>query len=492
MMNMLEEAIVYATIMHQGTVRKFGSTPSILHSLEVAQILSTMTEDQEVITAGILHDIVEDTDGTLAEIQKRFGDRVAKLVDSESEQKYPGEDKHATWKRRKEGSLQVLRNSKDIGVRQLWLADKLANIRSLARIYSERGDAMWEVLNQRDPSRQRWYYQSVGEAVELQLNRTGAFKEFVRHVNSVWPGTFDSDKARYKKYREFSVDGCRLMGRGAKGKVYRYDEELVIKVFNRNNLYRDVEREVALSRRAFILGIPTAISFGIVSVGERWGAMYELLDSHTVSECIAKSPTQVDAYAAMMAELAHTVHGTMVTPQDGFPSVIGRLMSYVTDGIGREDKALAGRCMELLNAMPNADTLVHGDFHTGNVILQAGEPLLIDMDRIAVGHPMADLSDLHYFYVTLGEDDPAVVESFMEFSYATSCQFFDLFLRHYLGTDDDKRVAEVKEKASLLGYSRAIRRLRKRGEPSEEGRRAIRRYVERIAELVGRLDTLAF
>ena len=68
MMNMLEEAIIYATVMHQGKVRKFGNTPFILHPLEVAQILSTMTNDQEIIAAGILHDIVEDTDGTLAEI----------------------------------------------------------------------------------------------------------------------------------------------------------------------------------------------------------------------------------------------------------------------------------------------------------------------------------------------------------------------------------------------------------------------------------------
>ena len=85
MMNKLEEAIIYATILHQGNVRKFTSRPCILHPLEVAQILSTMTEDQDVITAGILHDIVEETDGTLEEIEKRFGKRVADLVSSDTE-----------------------------------------------------------------------------------------------------------------------------------------------------------------------------------------------------------------------------------------------------------------------------------------------------------------------------------------------------------------------------------------------------------------------
>ena len=84
-MKLLEEAIIYATIMHQGKVRKFSGNPYILHPVEVAQILSTMTNDDEIIAAGILHDIVEDTDGTLGEIEQRFGGRVAELVASESE-----------------------------------------------------------------------------------------------------------------------------------------------------------------------------------------------------------------------------------------------------------------------------------------------------------------------------------------------------------------------------------------------------------------------
>ena len=166
-MNLLEEAIIYATIMHQGKVRKFGGSPYILHPLEVAQILSTMTDDDEVITAGILHDIVEDTDGTLMEIEKRFGERVAQLVDYESENEYPAEERKDTWKRRKEEALQGLKNNGDVGLRMLWLADKLSNIRSLAGNYSEKGEAVWQELHQDDPAMNRWYYKSVAEIVEL-------------------------------------------------------------------------------------------------------------------------------------------------------------------------------------------------------------------------------------------------------------------------------------------------------------------------------------
>ena len=115
MMNKIEEAIIYATIMHQGKVRKLGSIPYILHPLEVAQI------------------------------------------------------------------------------------NKLANIRSVAGNYSEHGDKVWESFHQHDPEMHHWYYQTIAEQLELSLNKTGAFKEFIKHINFIWPGSFDSEKARYEK-----------------------------------------------------------------------------------------------------------------------------------------------------------------------------------------------------------------------------------------------------------------------------------------------------
>ena len=492
MMNILEEAVIFSTIMHQGKVRKFGGRPYILHPMEVAQILSTMTDDDEVVTAGILHDIVEDTDGTLEEIEKRFGKRVAHLVASESENEYPGVDRAASWQRRKEDSLLVLRNSEDVGVKMLWLADKLSNIRSLAGAYSERGEEVWSELHQSDPAMQRWYYKSVAEILELDLNRTGAFKEFIKHVNFIWPGTFDSEKARFRKYREVSIDGCKLLGRGAKGDVYRYDEELVIKVFNKKNLYQDVEREIAQSREAFILGFPTAISFGIVAVGDRYGAMYELIDSDTISNCIARDAEQVGTYAQVMAELARTIHGIEAPPEDIFPEVKERLREYIRGGVGCEDERLAERCYELIDGIPDVNTFVHGDFHSNNVFMTSWEPLLIDMDRISRGHPIAEIADLYYFYVLLGEDDPSVVEGFMGFSYETAKSFYDEFLKSYLGTDDADKLREVTEKASVLCCSRLIRMIRKKGALSAVDRERIERCLARIAGLLEKVDSLAF
>ena len=492
MMNMIEEAVIYATVMHQGRVRKLKGIPFILHPMEVAQILSTMTDDQEVITAGILHGIVKDTDGTLEEIETRFGKRVASLVSSRTENPHPGEEKSVSWKHRKEESLLVLKNSQDIGVQMLWLADTLSNIRSLSRAFSEHGEALWEQFHQSDSAQQCWYYRSIAEQLELSLNKTGAFKELIKHINSIWPGTFDSEKARYKKYKEVSIDGCKLLGRGAKGDVYRYNDELVIKVYNHHNTYRDVEREIALSRKAFILGIPTAISFGIVSVGAQYGAMYELVDSETISKHIARNPANAEAYAKIMAELAHTIHGISVSEDDGFPNTLDRLRGYISSGIALENEDIAARCTKLIETIPDAHTLIHGDFHTGNVFLQRGEPLLIDMDRLSSGHPLVEIGDLYYYYVVLGEEDPAVVEEFMGFSYQTAQRFFHFFLRHYLDTEDEKTLGKVTEKASLLCYMRMVHRVRKKDELSQKDRKTIDHYLEKIAALTEKLDTLAY
>lgn len=220
--------------------------------------------------------------------------------------------------------------------------------------------------------------------------------------------------------------------------------------------------------------------------------MYELVESETISRHIARDPSQVNAYAKMMAELARTIHAVTVSEANGFPDALERLKPYIDGGIGRVDEALARRCTALVNGISTSQTLLHGDFHTGNVFLQKGEPLLIDMDRLSTGHPIAEISDLYYFYVVLGEDDPAVVADFMGFPYETAKEFFRSFLTHYLETEEEEKLREVTEKASLLAWSRMIHQIYKKRSLSDEDRKRIVRYARRIAGLAERLETLTF
>lgn len=487
-MNILEEAIIYATTLHEGKIRKLKNIPYILHPLEVAQIIATMTEDQEIMAAGVLHDVVEDTDTPLDAIREKFGDRIAALVASETENKYPGEDKALTWKRRKEESLLVLKNSKDIGVKMLWLSDKLSNIRSLSRIYDERGKDVWNSFNQNDSMMHRWYYMTVAQYVEYDLNRTGAYKEFIKQINHLWPGTFDTEKARYRKYREVSVDGCSVIGHGAKGDVYRYDDELILKVYNENNTYTDVEREIMLARKAFVLGLPTAVTFGIVAVGNRYGTMYELIDSSSISSLIASNPDKVEHYAKIMSDVAHTIHGTE-TDENCFPDASQVMTTWVSEGIGYLDEALAAKVHALIDSLPSTKHMVHGDFHTGNVLMNGSEPVLIDLDCLSVGHPVFDLSTIYMSYVAIGEENPDKVSQFMGFSYDTALSFFDCFMKEYFKGRSEDSIREATDKAALLCYVRMIRKCRKRTNlPNREER--IQRLLAKERELIPRVSSL--
>ena len=178
----LDRAIVFATKAHSGTLRKKDGIPYILHPMEVASIAGGITTDEEVLTAALLHDTVEDTNVTLDTIKSQFGDRVAALVASETEDKRRDRNPAETWMQRKMESLAALRNAVDPGVRVLWLSDKLANMRSFARQYEKEGDRMWKDYNQTDPAQQAWYYRTI-EALTSDLKDTNAWKE-LRALNA--------------------------------------------------------------------------------------------------------------------------------------------------------------------------------------------------------------------------------------------------------------------------------------------------------------------
>jgi (p)ppGpp synthase/HD superfamily hydrolase len=176
-MELASEAIAFAVKAHDGMRRKKSDAPYILHPMEVAVIVGTMTDDQSLIAAAALHDVVEDAGIDINEIEARFGKRVRELVGSETEDKRADIPPSETWRIRKEESLAVLKNTDDIGVLMLWLGDKLSNMRSIYRIHKAEGDAMWQSFNQSNVSEQAWYYRSIARHT-ARLSHTSAWIEY--------------------------------------------------------------------------------------------------------------------------------------------------------------------------------------------------------------------------------------------------------------------------------------------------------------------------
>ena len=177
MMELVSEAITFAVKAHDGMRRKKSDSPYILHPMEAAVIVGTMSDDQNLIAAAALHDVVEDAGISADDIEEKFGARVRELVDSETEDKRADLPPSDTWRIRKEESLSVLKNTDDIAVLIVWLGDKLANMRSIYRDWKIEGDAMWQRFNQKDVSEQAWYYRSIVNLTE-RLSDTSAWLEY--------------------------------------------------------------------------------------------------------------------------------------------------------------------------------------------------------------------------------------------------------------------------------------------------------------------------
>jgi len=181
---LLDRAIVFAVRAHAGTERRGKGYPYIVHPLEAVEIVATMTSDQELLAAAALHDTVEDTDVTVEQIRAEFGDRIASLVATESDEMPAGISEEDSWHGRKQAAIDRLaRASRDAKV--VALGDKLSNMRAIARDYAVQGDAIWNIFHAKDPKDHEWHYRGLADSLR-ELEGTFAFQEFETLINQVF------------------------------------------------------------------------------------------------------------------------------------------------------------------------------------------------------------------------------------------------------------------------------------------------------------------
>lgn len=184
---LLNEAIIYATVMHDGKDRKGTKTPYIVHPLEALGIVAGITEDEEVLAAAVLHDTVEDTEATTEIIEKKFGKRVAELVAAESEDKREDQPEAETWQIRKEETLRDLKTA-NTDARIVCLGDKLSNIRAIEKDYEKVGEQVWDRFHQKDKAKHAWYYKGIAKILGTDelINKTPAYREYKKRVEAVF------------------------------------------------------------------------------------------------------------------------------------------------------------------------------------------------------------------------------------------------------------------------------------------------------------------
>ena len=254
-----------------------------------------------------------------------------------------------------------------------------------------------------------------------------------------------------KAMREMSVEGAEIIGEGFFSTVYRIDKDTIIKVFNRTSDEKQIERELKLAKQAFVLGIPTAISFDIVKVKNKLGVRFEMLDCMSLKNAFIKYPEKYDELLNKYVDLLKKINTTECF-DPSVPSIKKFFIEKVDAIKPLLDEAHYEKLLSLMKSVPERSTFVHGDCHFKNIMVQGEDFLLIDMDTLSVGHPIFELANLRCPYVAFEEDAPGNCEQFFGMKAEYCVKLYDDIVRLYFGKEDEV----IKDKIALVCYAHMV------------------------------------
>lgn len=296
------------------------------------------------------------------------------------------------------------------------------------------------------------YISSAGLRVLLKLKKTfgGVTVENVSpEVYEIFQMTgFDNLLNVKKALREVSIDGCTLLGKGGTGSVYRIDEETVVKVFNHGTSYDAIDKEREYAKTAFTNGVPTAIAYDVVKVGDCYGTVFECINSETLGGAFQKYPERFDEFIDKYVSLCRTINRTRIEGGifESIKAALNRRVDRLSAFLPKEDIAMLH---EIIHCMPESDTLVHGDLHTGNVMLMNDELMLIDMADMTTGPQGYDFMCLYRDFCLMPQRQRELAEQTMGMPAELIQKVWNAFAVRYLETKDSEVLEQTFKKLAM-------------------------------------------
>jgi len=299
------------------------------------------------------------------------------------------------------------------------------------------------------------YISSAGLRVFMKLKKMTHKEIYIENVsNEIYDifevtGFTDIFKVQ-KRLREISVENCEVIGEGANGKVYRLDDETIIKVFAPGVPMSIVQEERDIARSAFVSGVPTAISYDVANVGDSYGAVYEMLHAKTLSAFVMDNPDRCEEMGRRMGSLLKELHNTkadvtkFTDKLEMYRGRVRKMEKYLTD---RE----LDKLMSVYDVLDEHKTLLHGDFHAKNIMYMDGELIFIDMGDAGYGHPLLDIGGSYLGMVHVGKVNPSIVPKYIGVDFEKAMILWDNMLLAYFG---EEQIEEGKKLAEIYGEAK--------------------------------------
>lgn len=294
--------------------------------------------------------------------------------------------------------------------------------------------------------------------IRKKLNKPVDVINVSRDVYDIFETTGFTDLLNVKKaYRKISIDGLQLLGQGMTGNVYRMDDETVLKVFHPNISFDLlISKENKKAKNAFVYGVPTAIPYDIVKVGDCYGIVYEMIKSKDLATVMSEDKSKIEEYMTMFAKTVrqmHSIHveaGKLDDLKTTSIQALGYFKSVMTDEEIQKVKSV-------YENIPDSNVFIHGDCHMGNAMLQDGELMFIDLSSGGMGHPIFDMVSMYSIYERADNDKARAVSPMLRlFSSDEIKKMWDVFIHTYFEGKDDEFIKEAEKQIALFSVTRRL------------------------------------
>lgn len=258
----------------------------------------------------------------------------------------------------------------------------------------------------------------------------------------------------FEKEKELNLDDYEMFGAGFEGETYSSkDNDKIIKVYKgekfRDTVYKEKNASMAIARMGLMVPLPGAI----YKKDDIYALEYEKIQNKkSYARLLADDYANIKTYAKMFAQKIKELHSTpcdtnvFMSAKSIYSSILDSTKQFSKD----EVKALK----ELLDTLDDTrTTCLHGDMHIGNLILANGESIFIDLPDFMYGHPYYDLGVMYFCFRFAPEE--LTMENF-HITGDVFREFWDLFIREYLGTNDEDIIRREEAEITKYGVFRNV------------------------------------